>query len=114
MFTVYRKPGLTPGRGQNIYNCDYNKPPNENQVCDVNVKNWDPCTLENHFNYHKSAPCIFIKLNKVINMRTRRKKFCCIRVCCTTFVLACCFLETNNYVKYVYCIKMCSCLFAYM
>ncbi|KDR20644.1 Sodium/potassium-transporting ATPase subunit beta-2 [Zootermopsis nevadensis] len=66
---VYRKPGLTPGRGQNIYNCDYDKPPNENQVCDVIVKNWDPCTQENNFNYHKSAPCIFIKLNKIYDWR---------------------------------------------
>nr|CCH80664.1 Na/K-ATPase subunit beta 2 [Blattella germanica] len=62
---VYRMPGLTPGRGQNIYNCDYDRPPNENQVCDVDVKNWFPCTQENHFNYHKSAPCVFIKLNKI-------------------------------------------------
>ena len=63
-FKVYRKPGSTPGRGQNIFNCDYDRPPNENQVCDVNVKDWFPCTKENKFNYHKSAPCIFIKLNK--------------------------------------------------
>ncbi|PNF41573.1 Sodium/potassium-transporting ATPase subunit beta-2 [Cryptotermes secundus] len=66
---VYRKPGLTPGRGQNIYNCDYDRPPNENQVCDVDVKDWFPCTQENHFNYHKSAPCIFIKLNKIYDWR---------------------------------------------
>jgi len=76
LFTVYRKPGLTPGRGQNIYNCDYDRPPNENQVCDVNVKDWFPCTQENNFNYHKSAPCVFIKLNKVIDFTTNRKKFC--------------------------------------
>lgn len=75
LFTVYRKPGLTPGRGQNIYNCDYDRPPNENQVCDVNVKDWFPCTQENNFNYHKSAPCVFIKLNKVIDFTTNRKKF---------------------------------------
>jgi hypothetical protein len=72
LFAVYRKPGLTPGRGQNIYNCDYDRPPNENQVCDVDVKDWFPCTQENHFNYHKSAPCIFIKLNKVTGTRTSR------------------------------------------
>jgi len=75
LFTVYRKPGLTPGRGQNIYNCDYDRPPNENQVCDVDVKNWFPCTQENNFNYHKSALCIFIKLNKVIDIRISKKRF---------------------------------------
>ncbi|EEB16200.1 sodium/potassium-transporting ATPase subunit beta-2, putative [Pediculus humanus corporis] len=62
---VYRHPGLTPGRGQNIYNCDYDRPPNSNQVCNVDVKNWHPCTKENSFNYHKSGPCIFLKLNKI-------------------------------------------------
>ncbi|KAK3927340.1 Sodium/potassium-transporting ATPase subunit beta-2 [Frankliniella fusca] len=62
---VYRKPGLTPGRGQNIYNCDYDRPPGKGQVCDVDVKNWSPCTSENNFNYHKSAPCVFLKLNKI-------------------------------------------------
>lgn len=62
---VYRKPGLTPGRGQNIYNCDYDRPPGKGQVCDVDVKNWAPCTQENNFNYHKSGPCIFLKLNKI-------------------------------------------------
>nr|CAD7462944.1 unnamed protein product [Timema tahoe] len=64
---VYRKPGLTPGRGQNIYNCDYDKPPGRGQVCNVDVKNWVPCTQENKFNYHKSAPCVFVKLNKIYN-----------------------------------------------
>lgn len=62
---VYRKPGLTPGRGQNIYNCDFNHRPPPGKVCDVDVKNWYPCIAENNFNYHKSAPCVFLKLNKI-------------------------------------------------
>lgn len=63
--TVYKTPGLTPGRGQNIYNCDYTQPPPPGQVCDVDIKNWHPCTQENNYNYHRSAPCIFLKLNKI-------------------------------------------------
>ncbi|KAL1458521.1 hypothetical protein WDU94_008663 [Cyamophila willieti] len=62
---VYKRPGLTPGRGQNIYNCDYDRPPGKGQVCDVDVKLFDPCTEENFFNYHKSGPCLFLKLNKL-------------------------------------------------
>jgi len=62
---VYRRPGLTPGRGQNIYNCDYDRPPGKGQVCDVDVKTWYPCTQENNFNFDQSAPCVFIKLNKI-------------------------------------------------
>ncbi|XP_071445292.1 sodium/potassium-transporting ATPase subunit beta-2-like isoform X1 [Hetaerina americana] len=62
---VYRTPGLTPGRGQNIFNCDYNHLPGPGQVCDEDVKNWKPCTSENYYDYHKSTPCIFLKLNKI-------------------------------------------------
>lgn len=65
LFVVYKTPGLTPGRGQNIYNCDYNQPPPKGQVCDVDIKAWSPCTKENNYSYHKSSPCIFLKLNKI-------------------------------------------------
>lgn len=63
--SVYRVPGLTPGRGQNIYHCDYQQPPPKGQVCDVDIKSWSPCVQENNYNYHKSAPCVFLKLNKI-------------------------------------------------
>lgn len=62
---VYKTPGLTPGRGQNIYNCKYTSPPPPGQVCDVNIKDFDVCTQENNYSYHKSSPCIFLKLNKI-------------------------------------------------
>ncbi|EJY57851.1 AAEL010145-PC [Aedes aegypti] len=61
----YRTPGQISGRGQNIYNCDYTHLPPPRTVCDVDIKQYGPCTLENHYNYHKSAPCIFLKLNKI-------------------------------------------------
>uniref|UniRef100_A0A1B0GI31 Putative sodium/potassium-transporting atpase subunit beta-2 n=1 Tax=Lutzomyia longipalpis TaxID=7200 RepID=A0A1B0GI31_LUTLO len=64
-YKVYKTPGLTPGRGQNIYNCDYQRPPPPGQVCDVEIKSWTPCTQENNYNYHKSSPCVFLKLNKI-------------------------------------------------
>ncbi|XP_048515082.1 sodium/potassium-transporting ATPase subunit beta-2-like [Athalia rosae] len=66
---VYRKPGLTPGRGSNIYNCDYIQPPAPGRVCDVDIKNWMPCIKENYFNYHKSAPCVFLKLSQISGWR---------------------------------------------
>ncbi|KAL0273903.1 UNVERIFIED_CONTAM: hypothetical protein PYX00_006470 [Menopon gallinae] len=61
----FLKPGVTPGRGQNIYTCDYDRPPKEGQVCDVQIRNLSPCSEENMFNFHKNSPCIFIKLNKI-------------------------------------------------
>ncbi len=62
---MYKTPGLTPGRGQNIYNCKYASPPPPGQVCDVNIKEFDVCTQENNYSYHKSSPCVFLKLNKI-------------------------------------------------
>lgn len=66
-FSAYKTPGLTPGRGQNIYNCDFNSPPPPGQVCDVDIKAFSPCTQENHYSFHKSSPCIFLKLNKIFD-----------------------------------------------
>lgn len=62
---VYKKPGLTPGRGQNIATCDYEQPPGRGKVCDVDVKAFDMCTEEHRFYFDRQAPCIFLKLNKV-------------------------------------------------
>lgn len=64
-FSVYKQPGLNPGRGQNIYNCDYDRSPAKGQVCNVDVNKWKPCHVENEFGYHKSTPCIFLKLNRI-------------------------------------------------
>lgn len=61
----YRKPGSTPGRGANIKNCDYHQIPARGQVCVVNVDHLNPCTESNFYNFHKSAPCIFLKLNRI-------------------------------------------------
>lgn len=64
-FSAYKTPGSISGRGQNIYNCDYGQEPPPGQVCDVDIKSWAPCVQENNYNYHRSAPCIFLKLNKI-------------------------------------------------
>ncbi|KAK0088506.1 hypothetical protein PV325_011807 [Microctonus aethiopoides] len=65
----YKKPGNTPDRGTNIKICDYNSLPNPGQVCVVEVRQWDHCTQENYFGYHKSSPCVFLKLNKIFGWR---------------------------------------------
>lgn len=62
--SVYKKKGQITGAGQNIYNCNYTSPP-PGKVCDVDVTKLKPCIEENHFSFHKSSPCIFLKLNKV-------------------------------------------------
>lgn len=62
----YKTPGSdSPGRGQNIFDCKYNSPPPPGKVCNVNIKDFKKCTQENHYSYHKSSPCVFIKLNRI-------------------------------------------------
>ncbi|PNF41571.1 Sodium/potassium-transporting ATPase subunit beta-2 [Cryptotermes secundus] len=49
-----------------VVRCDYGNKPGHNEVCNVPVDNWDPCTSENDFDFVNSRPCVFIKLNKIL------------------------------------------------
>ncbi|XP_023708792.1 sodium/potassium-transporting ATPase subunit beta-2 isoform X1 [Cryptotermes secundus] len=54
-----------PGGGKNQQVCDFDQPPQDGKVCEVNVKNFQPCTMEMGYGFNRSSPCIFIKLNKI-------------------------------------------------
>lgn len=45
--------------------CDHNNAAPSGKVCDVNMSNFGQCTKQNQYGYAKSAPCIFLKLNKI-------------------------------------------------
>ncbi|GFG29551.1 hypothetical protein Cfor_04666 [Coptotermes formosanus] len=60
---VYKHPGSVSGEGKNIVDCDKTDP--GDKVCYVDPKEWSYCSSENHYSYHRSAPCIFLKLNKI-------------------------------------------------
>lgn len=61
----YRDHELLPGGGKNQVPCDFDTKLNPGQVCEVDVKQFTPCTSEQGYSYNKSAPCIFVKLNKI-------------------------------------------------
>ncbi|KAJ6649707.1 Sodium/potassium-transporting ATPase subunit beta-1 [Pseudolycoriella hygida] len=63
----YTNRTLMVGAGKNQVQCDFDKGPGYGQVCAVNVDKLGPCSESNGFNYNKSAPCIFLKLNKIYN-----------------------------------------------
>ena len=76
---AYNKSGRGAIHNENRMLCDYGRPAEKGKVCDVDIKNWHPCTAANFYNYQKSAPCIFLKLNKVrfllvFNIINRRPK----------------------------------------
>lgn len=49
--------------------CSYSKFPSNNKVCPVDVsdKTFKGCTKSNDYGYTSSAPCIFLKLNKIFD-----------------------------------------------
>lgn len=55
------------GGGRNQVQCSFDNGPGVGQVCAVNTEqNYGACSESNGFGYNKSAPCIYLKLNKVI------------------------------------------------
>lgn len=64
-----RKLMVEQGRNQVI--CDFGKPPGDGQVCAVELeKSFGNCSQTNGFGYNDSAPCIYLKLNKVKNLHS--------------------------------------------
>lgn len=61
----YRDQALLPGGGKNQAICDFASPPAQGNVCAVDVTKLGPCSMEEGYSYNKSAPCIFIKLNRI-------------------------------------------------
>ncbi|PSN35031.1 hypothetical protein C0J52_19153 [Blattella germanica] len=50
----------------NVMICDFDKFPQEDYFCEVNLKDFGYCKKENLYGYNRQAPCIFIKLHKVL------------------------------------------------
>lgn len=61
----YRDQSILPGGGKNQVICDSTNPPAPGNVCAVDVTKLGPCNIEEGYGYNKSAPCIFIKLNRI-------------------------------------------------
>lgn len=45
--------------------CDFETLPNDGQVCKLDMATFGDCTSEKSFGYNNSAPCIFLKLNRI-------------------------------------------------
>ncbi|KAK9872950.1 hypothetical protein WA026_020302 [Henosepilachna vigintioctopunctata] len=61
----YYTPGKIEKGNIPVKRCSYGEKLVRGQVCDVDVRKWDPCTPDNHFDYPRNAPCIFLKLNRI-------------------------------------------------
>lgn len=64
-FLEYINSSLLPNGGRNQQICNYNTPVKPGHVCAVEVNNWGPCSPSHQYGFNNSAPCIFIKLNRV-------------------------------------------------
>lgn len=47
--------------------CDYDRLPANEETCVIDPNQWSPCIASNDYKYGDSAPCIFLKLNKIYN-----------------------------------------------
>uniref|UniRef100_A0A182Q2J7 Sodium/potassium-transporting ATPase subunit beta n=1 Tax=Anopheles farauti TaxID=69004 RepID=A0A182Q2J7_9DIPT len=56
---------LLPGGGKNQQICDFNSPPANGKVCAFDVKSLGPCSVGSGYGYNNSAPCFFVKLNRI-------------------------------------------------
>uniref|UniRef100_A0A6M2DRV4 Putative sodium/potassium-transporting atpase subunit beta-2-like protein n=1 Tax=Xenopsylla cheopis TaxID=163159 RepID=A0A6M2DRV4_XENCH len=64
----YKNRSRLPSHGENQMFCDYQKGPNTaNRVCAVNMDLWGVCTSQENYGFGKSAPCVFLKLNRIYN-----------------------------------------------
>lgn len=52
-----------------MINCGVNKLPAEGQVCIVDVEEFGPCGPAAGYGYNTSQPCIFLKLNRVSEIK---------------------------------------------
>lgn len=64
-FVEYINSSLLPNGGRNQQICNYNTPVKPGHVCAVEVNNWGPCSPNRQYGFNNSAPCVFIKLNRV-------------------------------------------------
>lgn len=53
--------------GQNYVNCDFDKPPKDNQVCTTEISHFGNCIPDRKYGYQTSSPCVFLKLNRIFN-----------------------------------------------
>lgn len=65
VYLEYYTPGKAEKGTASVRKCSYTQPAQRGQVCDIDVKIWKDCVRDQHYNYHKSSPCIFLKLNKI-------------------------------------------------
>lgn len=61
----YINSSILPNGGRNQQICNYNTPVKPGHVCAVEVNNWGPCSPNQQYGFNNSAPCIFIKLNRI-------------------------------------------------
>lgn len=61
----YRNSSLLPNGGRNQQICNYDTTVKPGHVCAVEVEKWGPCSPSQQYGFNNSAPCVFIKLNRI-------------------------------------------------
>ncbi|CAH1186589.1 unnamed protein product [Phyllotreta striolata] len=57
--------------GKNFAECTFESPPEEGKVCKTTSDHFGPCTPQNKYGYNSPSPCVFLKLNRIIDWTPR-------------------------------------------
>lgn len=69
LITAYNDSKLLLNGGQNQKHCDFDSYPRDDQVCALDISKLRDCSSNNGYGYNKSAPCVFLKLNRIFGWK---------------------------------------------
>lgn len=69
IITAYNDSKLLSNGGQNQKHCDFDTYPRDDQVCALDISQLKDCSSINGYGFNKSAPCVFLKLNRIFGWK---------------------------------------------
>ena len=69
LITAYNDSKLLSNGGQNQKHCDFDSYPRDDQVCALDISQLKDCSSSNGYGFNKSAPCVFLKLNRIFGWK---------------------------------------------
>lgn len=52
-------------KSPNERSCDFSTGPAQKEICGVDINHFGPCSPDQGYGLNRSAPCFFLKLNRV-------------------------------------------------
>ncbi|XP_014204441.1 sodium/potassium-transporting ATPase subunit beta-2-like [Copidosoma floridanum] len=66
---MYMDKTKLPNGGRNQMICNYSRPMEPGKVCEVDIRKLGNCSKAMDYGYRNSSPCVFIKLNRIMDWK---------------------------------------------